>query len=335
MIDNKSYANSRNYLREEYVRRINRVIDYIEAHLEKDLSLETLAEIACFSRYHFHRLFSAITGEPLGHFIQRIRLEKAASKLIHNPKKSITEVAFESGFSGSAGFARAFKEAFGMSARVWRAGGHLKDSNLRNDESNTGKLISKTGKDYTIPSLYIESNIATQTWRVTMKEKPQIQTSVEVKEVPEMQVAYVRHIGPYNGDSELFKGLIGRLMRWGGPRGLLRFPDTKLLVIYYDNPSITDESKLRVDVCVTVPEGTPAEGEIGRMSIPGGRNAVARFEISPDQYVDAWDAVYGGWMPESGYQPDERPCYEVYLNDPEQHPQGKHFVEIHAPVKPL
>src|SRR5512137_2314544 len=110
--------------RAEYALRINRVIDYIEANIEKELSLETLAEVACFSRYHFHRLFGAITGEPLGRFIQRIRVEKAASKLIHNPKTSITQIALECGFSGSAAFARTFKEAFGMSAREWRAEGH-------------------------------------------------------------------------------------------------------------------------------------------------------------------------------------------------------------------
>jgi len=71
------------------------------------------------------------------------------------------------------------------------------------------------------------------------------------------------------------------------------------------------------------------------MIIPGGKNAVARFEVSTDQYGDAWEAVYGGWIPQSGYQPDDRPCYEVYLNDPKEHPEGKHIIEIHAPVKPL
>jgi AraC family transcriptional regulator len=335
MIRKNSDGKGPNYLRAEYIRRINRVIDYIEANLDKNLSLETLSEVACFSRYHFHRLFGAVTGEPLCQFIQRVRLERAASKLIHYPTKSITQVAFESGFSSSAGFARAFKETFGMSARVWRAGGHRENGNLRKDESNSGKRASKTRKDYTVPSLYIESNIMTQTWRITVKEKSRIQATVEVREIPEMQVAYVRHIGPYSGDSALFNGLIGKLMRWAGPRGLLRFPDTKLLIAYYDNPSITDESRLRTDVCITVPGGTPAEGEVGRMAIPGGRNAVARFEITPDHFGDAWNAVYGGWLPESGYQPDERPSFEVHLNDPEQHPEGKHIVEIHAPVKPL
>ncbi len=322
-------------LREEYAQRINRAIDYIEAHLEEELSLDKLAEVACFSRYHFHRLFGALVGENLGQFIQRIRLERAASKLLRNPKKTITEIAFECGFSSSAVFARAFREAFGVSAGQWRANRGAEDGKICKTEGNSGKTVRNVRKAFDASSLYIEGNNITQTWRIAMKEKPGIEANVVVREIPEMQVAYIRHIGPYSNNPKLFDALFGKLTAWAGPRGLLRFPETKLLAIFYDNPDITEESKRRMDVCISVPKGTPPEGEISSMTIPGGKNAVARFEISPDQYSDAWDAVYGGWMPESGYQPDDRPCYEVYLNDPKTHPEGKHIVELHAPVKPL
>jgi AraC family transcriptional regulator len=84
-----------------------------------------------------------------------------------------------------------------------------------------------------------------------------------------------------------------------------------------------------------VPPSTRADGEVGRNRLPGGKYAVARFEITPDLYGAVWDAVMGGWLPESGYQPDERPCYEIYRNDPKQHPEGKHVVDICVPVKPI
>jgi AraC-like DNA-binding protein len=80
------------YLREEYIGRNNRVIDYTEKNIDKDLSLETLAGVANFSRFHFHRIFKAMMGETLNQFILRIRIERAAALLIHNPKKSITEM---------------------------------------------------------------------------------------------------------------------------------------------------------------------------------------------------------------------------------------------------
>lgn len=321
-------------MREQYARRINRVIDYIEANLDKELSLETLSGVAFFSPYHFHRIFGAMVGESLGQFIQRLRLERAASRLVNNPKEPITEIAFRYGFSGSAAFARAFKKNFGVSAGRWRQLALAGDRKISKEESKAGMVLRKKRQELFRSSLYIEGNTITQAWRVKMKEKPQVKGTIEVKELPEMQVAYVRHIGPYAGNEKLFQGLFGKLMGWAGPRGLLR-PDTKYLTIYYDDPSMTDESKLRVDVCISVPKEAAAEGEIGCMTIPGGKNAVARFEILADQFGDTWNAVYGGWMPQSGYQPDDRPCYEVYLNDPKEHPEGKHIVEIHAPVKPL
>lgn len=150
-----------------------------------------------------------------------------------------------------------------------------------------------------------------------------------------MHVAYVRHVGPYAGDSELFGRLIGTLMKWAGPRGLMNPPDTQMLMVYHDNPEITDESKLRTSVCITVPEKTPVDGDIGAMEIPGGRYAIAHFEIDAEQFGEAWQYVYGQWLPDSGYQPDDRLCFERCLNDPGQHPEGKHEVDICVPVKPM
>ena len=163
----------------------------------------------------------------------------------------------------------------------------------------------------------------------------QNQIRVEVKDMPELQVAYVRHIGPYQGDSALFENLFAKLMKWAGPRGLLRFPETQILTVYHDDPDITEAEKLRTSACITVPQDTSVEGEIGKMVVPGGKFAVARFEISGDEYQAAWDALMGGWLPESGYQPDDRLCYELYHNDPKEDPEGKHIFDICVPVKPL
>ena len=167
-----------------------------------------------------------------------------------------------------------------------------------------------------------------------MKDK-QIQANVEVKDMPEMHVAYVRHIGPYKGDEQLFATLFNKLMTWAGPRGLLQFPETKVLAVYHDDPDITDESRLRTDACITVPEDTAVDGEIGKTAIPGGKYAIAHFEINPDQYEDAWNAVFAGWLPSSGYQPADSPCFELFHGGPDEHPEGKHVVDICVPIKPL
>ena len=166
-----------------------------------------------------------------------------------------------------------------------------------------------------------------------MKNKEKIK--VEVREMPELNVAYVRHIGPYKGDSELFQGLFDKLMKWAGPRGLLRFPETQVLSVYHDDPKITREDKLRTSVCITVPKDTAVDGEVGKMAVPGGKFAVASFEIAGDEFQDAWNMLMGGWMPESGFQPDDRLCFELFHNNPEEHPENKFVVDICVPVKPL
>ncbi|UCH95933.1 MAG: AraC family transcriptional regulator [Candidatus Aminicenantes bacterium] len=322
------------YLREEYISRINRVIDYIEKNIDEELSLEILARVANFSRFHFHRIFSAMVGETLNHFIQRIRVEKAAMKLAANPKTSITDIAFDCGFSGSAAFSRAFREVFQMSPSQWRSKKAFQDSKICKTNGNNRKAPGKIGKDFDVSFYYNYGENQNLIWRIKMKDKKQ-QIQVEVKDMPDFNVAYVRHIGPYKGDSQLFENLFKKLMTWAGPRGLLRFPETKCISVYHDDPNVTDEAKLRTDVCITVPEDTAVEGEIGKMKVPGGKFAVAHCEVSADEYEDAWNMLMGGWLPESGYQPDDRLCYELYLNDPKEHPENKHIVDICLPVKPL
>ena len=162
-----------------------------------------------------------------------------------------------------------------------------------------------------------------------------LDVEVEVQDMPEWTVAYVRHTGPYAGDEQLFGQLIGRLMQWAGPRNLIKPNESHMLFVYHDDPEITEESKLRTSVCLTVPEDTEVSGEVGKMTIDGGKYAVGHFRLSGDEYGAAWDTIYGGWLPNSGYQPDDRLPYEMALNDPEKDPEGKHEVNICIPVKPL
>ena len=322
-------------LREQYVARINRVMDYVGTHLSGDLSLQTLARVANFSPYHFHRVFGAMTGETLGRFIQRLRIERAAAMLHLNPKKSITEIALDCGFSSSAAFARVFRDTFQMSASQWRESTDRSDRKIGEPDRKAKQQVGNARKDIGVLVEYRYSPQLIQRWRITMQSDTPLTAAVEVEEIPEFQVAYIRHIGPYAGDSALFKQLFEKLFKWAAPRGLVRFPETKMLSVYHDNPEITDEGKLRLDACISVPEDTTVDGEIGKMTIPGGRYAVAHFEIGPDQYGDAWNAVYGGWLPESGFQCADGPSFELYLNSPEEHPEGKHIFDIYVPVKPL
>jgi len=297
---------------QEYVGRINRSIDYIRSHLTGDLQLETVARAANFAPYHFHRVFKAIVGETVLSFVRRTRIQKAASHLLYNPTSSITEIAVSCGYSSPSSFAREFRRTFEMSASQFRDGGRTSFQKVRD---LFGDRASAEAMGVGLP--------APRQWSDMV-------FSVEVVERPELCVAYVRHQGPYNRIGESF----GRLFQWAGPRGLFT-PDTQILSIYYEDPDLTPVELLSSDACMTVPEGTRTDREIGAMRVPGGLFAAAHVETDETQYGEAWDRLLSEWLPQSGYQPDDRLCYELYRNRPEDHPEKKHILDICEPIRPL
>src|SRR3954469_15094754 len=100
----KTQANS------EYTQRVNRVIDHLRGNLDRQVRLEELAKVACFSEFHFHRIFGAVSGETLNEFTNRLRLEKAA-RLLRYSAQNLTDIALDCGFSSSATFSRAFRSS--------------------------------------------------------------------------------------------------------------------------------------------------------------------------------------------------------------------------------
>jgi len=304
----------------EYLFRINRVMDYIERNLCNAFTLEELASVANFSKYHFNRIFRALVGETPFQFITRIRLEKAGTMLLMSPNETITNIAFACGFTDIAIFSRNFKGHFGKSASQYRK--------EKNECSNMRQLLRNQKQTDAGVSSYFCHTTNQIKWRSSME----LNKSIEVREMPAMNLAYIRHTGPYQGNSKLFEELWNRLFTWAGPRGLIGGPDFKSLIIYHDDPNITAEDKLRLSVCITVPVNTKVDGEVGHMELTKGNYVVARFEVDATQFGEAWGWLYGEWFPKSGYQPDDKPCFEMY---PEEPRDGKFIVDICVPVKPL
>jgi AraC family transcriptional regulator len=288
---------------------MNRVVDHIQAHLAEPLDLARLAAVACFSPFHFHRLFAAWTGETLLAFVHRLRLERAAQLLVFDRLRSISEIAAECGFSSSGTFARAFKVAYGVSASEWRKSKICQTNGNLREAPEDGRLGFS-------------------------KEMTKLSFEVQVKKIPPSTIAYLRHVGPYKGDTDLFQRLFHKLMAWAGPRGFAG-PDARYLSLFEDNPNLTPEAKQRMEIAVIVPAGTPASGEIGVKMLQGGLYATARVRVLIEDYAAQWNLLLADWLPGSGYQPDHRPAMEFYLNDPQTDPEGKYHVEICLPLRPL
>lgn len=313
----------------EYITRICRTLDYINDHLAEELPLARLAEVACFSPFHFHRIFSAFVGETPGDYIRRLRLECAAVRLRINPSLPISDVAYDVGFSSPAVFARAFRERFGMSATDWiRSQPTFAESKIckaigkqGKSNSNSGKLIN-ADDDYFADVLNHYSQI--NQWSNEM--------NVEFKDLPERNLAYVAHIGPYEHES--ISHTWEKLCRWAGAAGLMQ-GNPVMLGISFDDPEVTDPEKCRYYACIECPEGTtPPEG-FGTYKLRGGRHAVYRFVGKPEQIKDAYGQLFGQCISGNGWQPADSPCYEHYHEDPENNPEGNFVMDICCPVKPL
>ena len=319
----------------EYMSRINRVIDYIKNNLDKDLSLEQLARIGLFSKFYFHRIFKSICGENLNDFVNRTRIESSAFFLIHRPKSPITSIAYDAGFSSPSAYSRAFKKRFDMTPSLWRSKNSLQ-SKICTLDSNIGQMNSNTSKGKSKVTLYIDSRTQTPRWRINMKNDSSLK--IEVQAMPDIHIAYVRHHGQYNPhDKELFQGLFSKLMSWAIPRNLFSPPETKAMTVYSSgHPDITAPDNLCVDACISIKKDTVVDGEVGKRVITGGQYAVISLtDATMDECGQAWDEVFNHWLPESGYQPDDGGYYCNHLNDPEQHPQKLHNVEMYLPVKAL
>ncbi len=118
---------------EDYAQRIQAVTRYIREHLDAPLTRDVLADVAGFSVPHFHRVFTAQTGEATASYIRRMRLERAGRKL-RMGAVDITEVALAAGYDTHAAFSKAFKQQYGCSPSTFRCLNYLIATNLLRKE---------------------------------------------------------------------------------------------------------------------------------------------------------------------------------------------------------
>lgn len=157
--------------------------------------------------------------------------------------------------------------------------------------------------------------------------------NVRVRELPRYRVAYMRYVGAYGpgGIPELWK----RFGKWMERRGLAG-SDAIKLGIGHDDPDVTAPEKCRYDACVVVPDGFAGDSCVNVVDVPGGKYAVTEFIGTLDSIRGAWEALYEFWLPASGYEPDDRPCLEVYRGNPAVGGgAGRFRCELCVPVRPL
>ncbi len=306
--------------KKEYIKRINNVQDYIEDNLYHNLTLEELSDIAGFSKYHFHRIFKGVSKESLFHYVTRNKLERVRSTLIARPDLSITDVAYKFGFTDSAIFSRTFKNYYKISPKAFR------------------EQYSNNCKDHDKSYLYNESIINNKELDSLQSKENHVKGIVEVLTIDTIPVIYVRQTGAYTQLEDTFSSLIQKLFNFALEENIIDFDKSKLLTIYHSHPDFSEEQNQRTSICLSIQSDiniTENQDGIGYMLIPAGKYAVGHFEIDQSEYSDAWDYLYGDWLPQSGYLPRDSFPFEVYVSDPNSDPLRKHIVDIYLPIEPF
>lgn len=283
----------------DYSRRIERVIQHMGAHLDDDLDLAALAEIAHLSPYHFHRIYAGMTGETAAESLRRLRLHRAASALIGSATP-IPRIANQAGYGSVAAFTRAFQAGYGAAPAAYRKRGFLVT------DYSEGPAAS--------PALKPEHAMFNVTLRDT---KP-------------VRLAALPHQGDYLDIGPVFE----RLFTWAGGRGLMG-PATRGIGIYYSDTKSLPAAQWRSDACISIgAEVTQApEATAPRIiDLAGGRHAVLLHKGPYAELHKAYHWLFGTWLPQSGEEPADRPVFEEYLNNPRDLPPQDWLTEINLPL---
>jgi AraC family transcriptional regulator len=270
----------------DYGERLGRVIGYIHDHLDERLDLNKLAEIACLSPHHWHRVYHAIHGETIAATVKRLRLHRAAGYLA-NTAMPIEEIAERSGYRNLQSFTRIFGSVYGMPPAQYRRNG----SHARFQQQERGSVMHEVvikklpamqavGVDHTgsymeidrafealfrwlgarnliapdmrMVGLYYDdpSSIPEDELRsracVLVGKSLPIEAPVRATEIAGGSYAVLRHKGPYADMPKTYLWLYGTWLLQSGKE----IGDGPILEEYLNNPRDTPPTELLTEICL-------------------------------------------------------------------------------------
>ena len=289
-----------------YARSVQAAIEHIAMHLDDALELEALARVACLSPFHFHRVFRGMVGETPLELTRRLRLERAAWRL-RDKARAVTESAFDAGYETHEAFTRAFRSSYSTSP-----------SGFRLRKYPRIEIAASCGVHYSADGA-VPQFIARDSGGLTM--------DIDIKDMPRLRVATVRHVGPYNQIPKAFEHL-GAV---AGPAGLLQKAGA-MMAIYHDDPETTPQDQLRSDAALVVDEGIRMPDGLVEQHIAGGRYAHTVHVGPYEQLGDVWARLLGEWVPASGRRLADSPSFEIYRSDMRTTPKEQLHTDIYVPL---
>ena len=280
-----------------YTKRFDRVLAYIDANLEGDLSVNTLSQVANFSAFHFHRQFTAFVGVPVSRYVQLMRLRRAAHRLSCGADYSVLDAAFGAGFESPEAFSRAFRRAFGTTPSAFR-------------KQPNWQVWSAV---FTIP--HFSRNIIMQ---------------IRIVEFCAVRVAALEH----RGAPALVGESVRKFIEWRMQSGQSPVASSRSFGIPFGNPDTTPAEEFRFAICGEIHEAVAAnEFGVTERVIPGGRCVVVRHVGSPDHIGESIYPIYRDWLPSSGEELRDQPLFFEYLSIFPETPQDQWQTDIYVPLQ--
>ena len=302
----------------EYVDRINRALDYIHEDPARPLDLDTIAKVACFSPYHFHRIFRAATGETLHQFVLRVRLERALYLLAHGEPSTLTDIALRCGFGSSSDFTRSFRRRYGVPPSAFDL-----DAFRRDRRRQMQALVTPDAdKRHLLQELPPSAKL------IPARDRPNPDGfEVAVRDLSARVVAYIRVHRPYEGDG--VTRAAERLVAWAEAQDLA---GGQWLGYQWEDPTIVALEQCRYDVGLEVPDGTEVGGEIGKLELPAMQVAEIEVRGAIDLEQRAIDYLFGTWLPHSPWVPAPFPVFEAWIGRPFAHGNEHFELKVQLPV---
>ncbi|MBI9051856.1 MAG: GyrI-like domain-containing protein [Anaerolineaceae bacterium] len=281
---------------------LQKLIDFIEVHLEEELTLEQLAIVIGYSPYHLHHIFTAFTGESLGGYIRKRRLSLAV-RWLQQSSMRITDIALRCGYQTPAAFSKGFRQAFGITP-----------SELRKNK----------------PFLLLHDQLS-----IKVDIARSIEMEFKIIERSEQRVLTVERKGQLNNDFTVTADKAFNILdKFIDDHNLRSFVGYCLGITPDDTLSATpEENRYIAGYFITREFPVPEHNEVKQIIFPVGKFAVFEHHGEYETLWKTWKAIYHEWLPQSEYTPRDAMPFEVYVKNKFEYKKEEMLTEIYIPIE--
>jgi AraC family transcriptional regulator len=294
----------------DYRRRIARVIEAILLEPGAPHTLDSLAAVAHLSPYHFHRIYRALAGESVVETVQRLRLAQAAQRLT-DASSRVTAVAHDAGYNSPQAFARAFRGFTGVTPSEFKARQkHLatpaasRRSGAAANVADAANIVDAAHQPDAADAADANANLATN----PDDGRRSLWPAVELAQIAPIDVLCLRHDGPIATIGQTFRDLLHMLRCEDDAHTVRRVGicvrDTALKGSFRYLAGVVASPDVALHETPPVP--------VEPLRVDGGLYAIHRLVGPYALIAPTFRALYGVWLPQSGYAPDTRPALELY-----------------------